>query len=140
MSFGLENIARDDGTFLMTAMDQRESLRAMLAEASHRNANEVRDSELVAFKQDVADGLGPEASGWLVDPEFGAESLRSPMSGTGLSGAADSLSPRPGEIVGDAVFDESLDLSGFAARGVAAAKLLVLWREDGGEQALVAQS
>lgn len=140
MTFGLDNIARDDGTFLMVAMDQRESLRAMLAESSHRKASDVGDSELVAFKQDVADVLGPEASGFLVDPDFGTPILRSGMSGTGLIVAADSLTSRPGELVGDAVFDESLDLAGYAKSGVVAAKLLVLWREDGGEQGLVAQS
>jgi sulfofructosephosphate aldolase len=84
--------------------------------------------------------LAPEASGFLVDPEFGSSILAAGLSGTGLIVAADSLSARPGEIVGDAVFDESLDLSGFAASGVVAAKLLVLWRADGAEQALVAQS
>lgn len=140
MTFGLENLARGNGTFLMVAMDQRESLRAMLAESSRRNAPDVRDSELVAFKQDVADVLGPEASGFLVDPDFGGSVLRAGLSGTGLILAADALSSRPGELVGDAVFDESLDLAGYAKSGVVAAKLLVLWREDGGEQALVAQA
>ncbi|GAB3432048.1 aldolase [Flindersiella endophytica] len=139
---GLHHLARDNGTFLMVAMDQRESLRAMLAdvETPQRKAIDVPDSELITFKQDVANVLAPEASGFLVDPEFGTPILRTPMSGTGLIVAADALSARPGEVVGDAVFDESLDLSGFADRGVAAAKLLVLWREDGGEQAQVAQS
>lgn len=139
---GPHDLARDDGTFLMVAMDQRESLRAMLAgaETPQRKADDVPDSELTTFKQDVADVLAPEASGFLVDPAFGASILRTPMSGTGLIVAADSLSARPGEVVGDAVFDESLDLSGFAASGVVAAKLLVLWREDGSEQAQVAQS
>jgi sulfofructosephosphate aldolase len=140
MTSDLQQIARDDGTFLMVAMDQRESLRGMLAEAAQRKPNEVVDSELVTFKRDVADVLAPEASGFLVDPEFGSSILAAGLSGTGLIVAADSLSARPGEIVGDAVFDESLDLSGFAASGVVAAKLLVLWRADGAEQALVAQS
>lgn len=134
----LARIARDDGTFLMVAMDQRESLRAMLAEASGRASAQVADAELIAFKQTVAEVLAPEASGLLIDPEFGGSVLERGdggavcgRSGAGLIVAADVLSSRPGEIVGDADFDVSLDLAGHAARGVAAAKLLVLWRDDG---------
>lgn len=126
----LAGIARDDGSFLMVAMDQRESLRVMLADASGRAPTDVGDTEVGAFKRDVAEVLAPEASGFLLDPELGGSVLDAPMSGTGRIVAADRLSPRPGEVVGDASFDESLDLAGYAARGVVAAKLLVLWRED----------
>lgn len=142
----LRPLARDDGTFVMVAMDQRESLRAMLAETSGRAPGDVADEELRAFKLDVAEALAPAASGFLIDPEFGAALLgnnphlpdgatrlsgeRQITGGAGLIVAADLLSPRPGEIVGDARFDDSLDLAAHAATGVAAAKLLVVWRDD----------
>lgn len=128
---GLADIARDDGSFLMVAMDQRESLRTMLADASGRTPADVTDDELTGFKLGVAETLGPEASGFLIDPAFGGPALETGVSGTGRIVAADRLASRPGEIVGDAEFDDSLDLAAYAARGVVAAKLLVLWREDG---------
>lgn len=143
----LRGLARDDGTFVMVAMDQRESLRTMLAVASGRTPDDVADEELRAFKLDVAEALAPEASGFLIDPEFGAALLTGRRqltdgaarlsgegqitAGAGLIVAADSLSSRPGEIVGDARFDDAVDLAAYAGAGVAAAKLLVVWREDG---------
>ena len=59
----LDAIARETGTFLMVAMDQRESLRTMLAE--HRPPP-VTDEQLVGFKLAVARELGPLASGFLI--------------------------------------------------------------------------
>ncbi|MGW0230126.1 aldolase [Actinopolymorpha singaporensis] len=140
---GLRGLARPDGTFVMVAMDQRESLRGMLAQTSGRTPDAVPDKELREFKQDVAVTLGPEASGFLADPEFGAEILAgspSPGPDTGRIVAADRLSSRPGEVVGDAVFDETLDLPGYAAQGVVAAKLLIVWREDGRSDERVADA
>ncbi|MGW5365866.1 aldolase [Actinopolymorpha pittospori] len=134
---GLGRLARDDGTFVMVAMDQRESLRSMLAQTSERTLDDVADEELSSFKQEVAATLGPHGSGFLLDPAFGGSILAAEGGGsavlgerTGLIVAADLLTARPGEVVGEARFDETLDLSGYAARGVAAAKLLVVWRED----------
>ncbi|MFD2078045.1 sulfofructosephosphate aldolase [Actinopolymorpha cephalotaxi] len=130
---GLRGLARPDGTFVMVAMDQRESLRGMLAQTSGRGTDAVPDAELREFKQDVAVALGPEASGFLADPEFGEDILAgspSPGPRTGRIVAADRLAARPGEVVGDAVFDQTLDLPKYAAQGVVAAKLLIVWRED----------
>ncbi|WP_020574692.1 hypothetical protein [Actinopolymorpha alba] len=141
----LARLARPDGTFVMVAMDQRESLRGMLADTSGRTPDTVEDDELRAFKLDVARALGPEASGFLVDPAYGSTILTNPyllarpphavsrgesVGAPGRIVAADRLSPRPGEIVGDAAFDTGLDLVGYAGRGVAAAKLLIAWRDD----------
>src|SRR5918992_4344942 len=92
----LARIARPDGTFLMVAMDQRESLRAMLGGAG--------DEELVAFKADVAAVLAPEASGFLVDPQYGARILAGEGK-TGLIVAADALLGTESEVVADARFD-----------------------------------
>ena len=53
----LDAIARASGTFAMVAMDQRESLRTMIAAAT------TPDERLVAFKTAVARELGPHCSG-----------------------------------------------------------------------------
>ena len=55
----LDALARDSGTFLMVAMDQRESLRGMMDGAP--------DERLRAFKLAVAQELSPYASGFLID-------------------------------------------------------------------------
>ena len=46
----LDALARDSGTFLMVAMDQRESLRTMLAQ-HHADADDAR---MIRFKLAVA--------------------------------------------------------------------------------------
>jgi sulfofructosephosphate aldolase len=56
----LDALARENGTFLMVAMDQWESLRAMLAE---HHPEPIDDDRLVRFKLAVAVELSPYASG-----------------------------------------------------------------------------
>ncbi|HZG34256.1 MAG TPA: hypothetical protein VEY87_00265, partial [Gaiellaceae bacterium] len=63
----LDALARPSGTFLMVAIDQRESLRTMLREHGH----DAADERLVAFKLAVARELGPYASGLLIDDAYG---------------------------------------------------------------------
>lgn len=134
----LWSLARPDGTFVMVAMDQRESLRSMLGDAGAAHA----DADLTAFKRAVAAELSPYASGFLLDAEFGLDPVLDGgdlHEGTGLIVAADALVPwpavpgRPAETVGDASFDTGVDLARARDRGAAAAKLLVVWREDGHE-------
>ncbi len=128
---GLGALARASGTFLMVAMDQRESLRAMLGE--HHPAP-VEDARLVAFKLAVARELSPYASGLLIDRDFGFEPLvreGALAAGCGLMLAADAIVPEPGNPVGDTTLDPGLDLERAAAAGVVALKLLVVWRDDG---------
>ena len=80
----LDALARENGTFLMVAMDQRESLRAMLAQ---HHPEPIEDDQLVRFKVAVARELSPYASGFLIDRRFGFDevvrrgfSLREPAS------------------------------------------------------------
>jgi sulfofructosephosphate aldolase len=126
----LDALARDSGTFLMVAMDQRESLRTMLAEHGH----DATDERIVQFKLAVTRELSPYASALLVDSEYGwferivAEHLVAPS--CGLIMAVDALDQQPGEIVEDTSLDETADVPAAAAAGVAALKLLVIWRDD----------
>jgi sulfofructosephosphate aldolase len=132
-STGLSTLARSDGTLLMVAMDQRESLRLMLAEATGRTPADVDNGDLVRFKQAVLEVLSADASAALIDPDIGYPALlQNPVlaESCALILATDALASRPGEIVGDASFREDLDLAVHQAAGVAAFKLLVVWRED----------
>ena len=126
----LDALARESGTFLMVAMDQRESLRTMLAEHDHPST----DDRLAAFKLAVARELSPHASALLVDSEYGwfdrivDERLVAPE--CGLIMAVDALDQQPGQIVEDTSLDRGVDVAAAAARGVVALKLLVIWRDD----------
>ena len=65
---GLDAIATSAGTFAVLAMDQRGTLRRMLAAVDR---SELPDSELVAMKRDLIASLAGSASAFLIDPTFG---------------------------------------------------------------------
>ncbi len=125
----LDALARPSGTFAMVAMDQRESLRTMLAQ--HHPAP-VADERLVAFKLVVARELAPHASGFLIDKEYGfdavvAQSLVPPSCGLIL--AVDVLEQPPGGVVEDTGLEEGVEPD-----PAVALKLLVIWRDDDGRE------
>ena len=113
-------IERENGTYAMVAMDQRESLRTMFREHGHDDS----DKRVRLFKTAVARELAPHASGFLIEPEFLAD-VR-PLVPRGLIMAVDLLEQERGGIVEDTQLDEIDELPG----GVAALKLLVIWRDD----------
>ena len=90
----LDALARDSGTFLMVAMDQRESLRTMLAEHGHDPTRRKHER----FKLAVARELAPHASGFLIDREYGFEEIARLVPPCGLILAVDSLVQEPGEL------------------------------------------
>jgi sulfofructosephosphate aldolase len=114
----------------MVALDQRESMRAMFAE--HQDGN-VTDAQVTDFKLTAGRILGPYASAVLVDRQFALDRyLDDGTLGpeTALIAAGDKLTARGDEIVGEAAIDKDIDLHRYRARGVAAMKLLVLYRPD----------
>jgi sulfofructosephosphate aldolase len=116
----LDALARENGTFLMVAMDQRESLRTMFREHGHDSG----DERMHMFKTAVARELAPYASGFLIEPEFVA--AVAPYVEHGLIVAVDALVQEPGAVVEDTSLREDVDLP----QGVDAIKLLVIWRDD----------
>lgn len=69
---GLAPISRSDGTLAIVAMDQRNTLRRMLAaEDRPTDAETIR-----SFKVDVVEALSPVASAVLLDPGFGLPAVR----------------------------------------------------------------
>lgn len=124
----LSAIARPGGGFAMVAMDQRESLRTMFADAG---AGAVDDETLIEFKTAVAETLGPLASGFLADRTFGFDRVRAALpSSAGLILAADALDQQPGEIVEDTSLDDVAIGPDFDRDRVVALKLLIIWRRD----------
>lgn len=125
----LDAIARPGGGLAMVAMDQRESLRHMFDLAG---AGRPADDVLVAFKRDVAAELGGLASGFLIDRDFGGmqllrDGLLPPECGFIL--AADALQQEQGGPVEETALDDAA-LDDARADGVAAIKLLIIWRRD----------
>jgi sulfofructosephosphate aldolase len=125
----LDAIARPSGAFAMVAMDQRESLRAMFDAAGRGRPD---DDVLVDFKLAVARTIGPLASGFLIDRHYGFERVRAEgllPPGCGLILAADALEQEPGGPVEETALD-TVVTEDLALDGVAALKLLVIWRRD----------
>ena len=114
------SIARDNGTYAMVAMDQRESLRTMFRE----HGRDDSDQRVQMFKTAVARELAPYASGFLIEPEF-VEDVK-PFVPRGLIMAVDLLEQERGGIVEDTRLDE-VD---HVPDDVVALKLLVIWRDD----------
>jgi sulfofructosephosphate aldolase len=127
----LAELARPSGGLAMVAMDQRESLRTMLAAHTGEPAS---DEDLVRFKLAVARTAGQYASGFLIDRTYGYEQVvaeRLLPAGCGLILAADALvHHEPDGPVEDTRLDDAVDPAAARARGVVAQKLLVIWRRD----------
>ena len=90
-------------------MDQRESLRTMLAQ---HHPSPISDDRLVAFKLAVARELAPFASGFLIDRDYGfaevvAQGLLPATSGLIL--AVDVLDQPPGGVVEDTDVEEQVE-------------------------------
>lgn len=126
----LDAIARPSGGLAMVAMDQRESLRTMFDQAG---AGRPADQVLVDFKLSVAEVLGPLASGFLIDREYGHDEVRRRHllpEGTGLILAADALTQEPGGPVEETDLDDMVLAREVDLDGVVALKLLIIWRRD----------
>ncbi len=131
----LGQLARPSGAFAMLALDQRESLRTMLA--PHREGP-VDDAALSDFKVDAARALSPHASAVLLDVDHGVDAVRQAgalAQTAALIVAADRLVQEPGGPVEDTDVDDAV-LGDDAIAAVAMAyKLLIIWRPNTGEAA-----
>src|SRR5689334_9880721 len=79
-------------------MDQRKSLRRMIAEAGGCPLERVSDAELACFKAAVTEALSSKASAVLLDPEYGLDAAARRAPGCGLLLAYESdgyENPRP---------------------------------------------
>jgi sulfofructosephosphate aldolase len=125
----LDAIARPSGALAMVAMDQRESLRTMFDAAG---AGRPGDETMIAFKLAVAEALTPLASGFLIDRHFGFDRVRAAglPAGCGLILAADALDQAEGGPVEETALDDVVAAPDFDLGGVAALKLLIIWRRD----------
>ena len=119
----------------MVALDQRESLRTMLAAARPGDVP-VTDTALTAFKVDAARALTPFASAVLLDVDYGLGPVRRAGAiapGCGLIVAADRLVQAANGPVEWTEVDDDVFADDQIAAVADAYKLLVIWRA--GEEA-----
>jgi sulfofructosephosphate aldolase len=115
----------------MVALDQRESLRTMMATDRGIEPAAVPDADLARFKLAAMRTLAPLATGVLIDRHYVLDQVLADPPACGLIVAVDRLVQPPGKAVEDTYLDEDVDVRTLASAGVAALKLLVIWREDG---------
>ena len=126
----LSVLQRPSGAFAMLAVDQREAMRNMFAE---HVTTPVSDDIVRTFKLDATRILSPYASGVLIDKQFALDQAIAAgvvADGCGLIASADHFEPAHGELVGEVTIDRTVDPAKYAALGVCALKLLVLYRPD----------
>lgn len=80
----LAALATSSGVIAAVAVDQRSSLRRMLAHCAGLAEASVTDAQLADFKRAVTRVLSPHASAILIDPEFGSAAFPHRASGCGL--------------------------------------------------------
>jgi sulfofructosephosphate aldolase len=113
-----------DGDFTMVAIDQRSSLRHMYAAA--QQVPTITDDQLADFKADVADALTGDASGILLDRQFGERAAAASRSPVIL--AADILTASlPGGPIDLSEIDEGVGPEIVERMRASALKLLVPW-------------
>lgn len=77
----LEKMSDKNGVIAALAIDQRGSLKKMLAAAANKPANE---EDIVEFKKAISSELTPYASAILLDPEYGLPASKVRAAGSGL--------------------------------------------------------
>lgn len=77
-------LSNDRGVIAALAMDQRKSLRMMMAGAARKPPECISDAQLTEFKEIATRTLTPYASAVLLDPEYGATAFSKRAAGCGL--------------------------------------------------------
>jgi tagatose 1,6-diphosphate aldolase len=81
---GLQAVSDDRGVIAAAAVDQRKTLRQMIAEERGILPVAVQAEDLRSFKEAVAKVLSPHASALLLDPEFGLSAAQNRAKNCGL--------------------------------------------------------
>ncbi|MFT8749416.1 tagatose 1,6-diphosphate aldolase, partial [Liquorilactobacillus nagelii] len=77
----LKNLSNESGVIAALAIDQRGSLKKMLAQAAGKPSNET---DIVEFKKLISSELTPYASAILLDPEYGLPAADKRAANAGL--------------------------------------------------------
>jgi len=124
-------IANERGVITAVAMDQRRSLRGMLARAAGTTPDAIADDRLVEFKSAVSEVLTPHASAILVDTEYGLDAAqrRAPNCGLLLTYESDGFeNPRPHRML---LLNPVLSVRRLRELGADAIKVLLSYNPEG---------
>ena len=80
----LRRLSNSNGVIGALAIDQRRSLRRLIAGAAGVSFDQIPDSDLIAFKTAVAEVLSPHATAILLDTEYGFTAAKKRDSSCGL--------------------------------------------------------
>lgn len=80
----LRRLSTPDGVIAAMAIDQRKSLRMMIAGAAGVATDAINDAQLLEFKSAAVRALTPHASAVLIDSEFGFGAFKERASSCGL--------------------------------------------------------
>lgn len=80
----LDSLSTEDGVIAALAIDQRKSLRQMIADSAGVPLEGISDAQLGEFKSAVTGALTRHASAVLIDPEFGSEAFSHRSENCGL--------------------------------------------------------
>jgi tagatose 1,6-diphosphate aldolase len=119
------------GVIAALAMDQRRSLRKMIAKAAAVPFESIPDSQLAAVKSAVSRVLSPYASALLLDPDYGLEAMaaRHPSCGLLVTYEQDGFeNPRPHRMLALLEHQSAFRLAALGAHGV---KILLHWDPQG---------
>lgn len=94
----LAHLSTSSGVIGALAIDQRKSLRRLIAEASQSSIDSISNDQLSEFKETISEVLSPHSTAILVDTEYGmsAAAHRGPTCGLLLAYELDGYeNPRP---------------------------------------------
>jgi sulfofructosephosphate aldolase len=123
----VETLGRD-GAMTMLALDQRGSLRTMLA--AGRDESTVSDDDIRAFKKTAIAVMSDIASAVLLDPDLGSDAIALLPSTTPLILSADVFEQPPGQFVLRSRVDDALTVERIHEIGASALKLLMIWKPN----------
>jgi len=127
----LKHLSDPRGVIAAIAVDQRKSLRRMLAAAAGVAEPSIADLQLAEFKESVTRALSPSASAILIDPEYGLPAMRqrAPECGLLVTYESDGFdNPRPHRMLELLPNYSVARLRDLGAQGV---KVLLSWAPDG---------
>lgn len=130
---GLRRLADENGIFCITAMDQRNSLRAILNPA---NPGSVPNGLLAEIKISLAAALSPHSTAILLDPQYGVPQAITAGALDGHAGLLIALEADKPKTVGQGkvtLIAPGLSAQKIGRMGGDAVKLLVRYRPDLGD-------
>ena len=123
---GLDELSTDEGVFAVLAIDHRDSFRDVIE-------GEVTDEEITQFKMDLVAGVGPQASGVMLEPEYSLPQLIDAGSVKGSQGFMAALEAQgytQDPWAGPTAVLDHWSVAAAKKMGASAAKLLLPYHPD----------